>query len=575
MARLKRYELYEGDGEIIPEEYVPLQDRKEKQEEKPARNPAEEPRNRYFARRENDGLGPVSPLFDDFDRFSNQTDPTRSPRKKEPKHYNGGWIAVIVCCLVVLAGLGIMMVPQLTGVRYRFLPNIGFMNGSLIVLDSEKEQNHNDCRDEIYTERIYQGIYIDNVHVGGMTREQAVQAVRAVNDEVDAKFDLVVSVGNESWHVNNERVPVYRNIEETVEKAWAYGRSSRHGTGKTPFEERVQHASELRSYPQTYATKQDYDHQALRALTDGIVNYVNRDPVNSTVESFSFASKTFTFTDDRPGAQIDPEDLYTRLTTLLDNGVTNTTVRVVPQRIEAEMTKAELMNRFGLISAYTTNTTNNKNRNTNIQLSAAAINGITVLPGEIFSFNGATGERTAEKGYKEAAAIAGGQSRDEIGGGVCQTSSTLFNAVARADLEIIERNPHAWPSNYVEKGFDATVNWPGLDFKFRNNTEWPIFIVAGYNKQKVTVNIYGMSLGAGVKIDLESDVIRKIPKPEGINYVVNEKLAKGEQKKTVNAREGYEVQTWKVWYQGDREIKREILFKTTYKAYQETVEYNP
>ena len=322
MARLKRYELYEGDGEIIPEEYVPLQDRKEKQEEKPARNPAEEPRNRYFARRENDGLGPVSPLFDDFDRFNNQTDPTRSPRKKEPKHYNGGWIAVIVCCLVVLTGLGIMMVPQLTGVRYRFLPNIGFMNGSLIVLDSEKEQNHNDCRDEIYTERIYQGIYIDNVHVGGMTREQAVQAVRAVNDEVDAKFDLVVSVGNESWHVNNERVPVYRNIEETVEKAWAYGRSSRHGTGKTPFEERVQHASELRSYPQTYATKQDYDHQALRALTDGIVNYVNRDPVNSTVESFSFASKTFTFTDDRPGAQIDPEDLYTRLTTLLDNGVT-------------------------------------------------------------------------------------------------------------------------------------------------------------------------------------------------------------------------------------------------------------
>ncbi len=575
MARLKRYELYEGDGEIIPEEYVPLQDRKEKQEEKPARSPAEEPRNRYFARRENDGLGPVSPLFDDFDRFNNQRDSARGPRKEEPKHYNGGWIAVIVCCLIILAGLGVMMVPQLTGVRYRFLPNIGFMNGSLIVLDSEKEKNHTDCMDEIYTERIYQGIYIDNVHVGGMTRDEAIRAVRAVNDEVDAKFDLVVSVGNESWHVNNERVPVYRNIEETVEKAWAYGRSSRHGTGKTPFEERVERASELRSYPQTYATKQDYDHHALRTLTDGIVNYVNRDPVNSTVESFSFASKTFTFTDDRPGAQIDPEDLYTRLTTLLDNGVTNTTVRVVPQRIEAEMTKAELMNRFGLISAYTTNTTKNQNRNTNIQLSAAAINGITVLPGEIFSFNAATGERTAEKGYKEAAAIAGGQSRDEIGGGVCQTSSTLFNAVARADLEIIERNPHAWPSNYVEKGFDATVNWPGLDFKFKNNTEWPVFIVAGYSKQKVTVNIYGMSLGAGVKIDLESDVTRKIPKPEGINYVVNEKLAKGEQKKTVNAREGYEVQTWKVWYQGDREIRREILFKTTYKAYQETVEYNP
>ena len=573
MARLKRYELYE-DGETISQEYEPAP---REEAAKPARSPAEEPRNRYFARREDDGLG-ASPLFDDFDRFNPLPETENRKRKKNPKHYNGGWIAVIVCCLLLLTAIGVMMVPQLTGVRYRFLPNIGFMNGSVIVLDTKKEENHDACRAEIYTDRIYPGTYIDNIHVGGMTREEAIREVDAANGQIDTKFDLVVSIGNESWHVNSERVPVSRNTKEIVEKAWASGRSNTAGnlgSGKTPFEERVRLASELRSYPATYVTKQDYDHEALRTLTDGIVNYVDRDPVNSTVESFNFSTKAFTFTEDRPGAKVDPEDLYTRLTTLLDNGVMNTTVRVVPQRIEAEMTKAELMNRFGLISAYTTHTTDNKNRNNNIQLSAAAINGITVLPGEIFSFNGTTGERTAEKGYKEAAAISGGQSRDEIGGGVCQTSSTLFNAVARADLEIIERNPHAWPSNYVEKGFDATVNWPGLDFKFKNNTEWPIFIVAGYSDRKVTVNIYGMSLGTGIRIDLESEVIRTIPKPEGTNYVINTDLKPGESKKTVTGREGYEVETWKVWYQGDREIKREILFKTTYKAYQETIEYNP
>ena len=143
-----------------------------------------------------------------------------------------------------------------------------------------------------------------------------------------------------------------------------------------------------------------------------------------------------------------------------------------------------------------------------------------MLPHETFSFNQATGERTAAKGYKEAAAISGGTTRDEIGGGVCQTSSTLFNAVARANLEIIERNPHAWPSNYVEKGFDATVNWPGLDFKFKNNTDWPVFIVAGYSNQKVTVNIYGMHLGAGGEHDLKSDEPRGIQEKQGINYVV-------------------------------------------------------
>ena len=116
-------------------------------------------------------------------------------------------------------------------------------------------------------------------------------------------------------------------------------------------------------------------------MTDGIVQYVNCDPVNSTVATFDFTTKKFTFTDDRPGARIDPDDLYERLTTLLDNGVTATTIRVVPEKVLAEMTKTELMNRFGLISAYTTTTTNNKNRNTNIQLSAEAINGITVQPG--------------------------------------------------------------------------------------------------------------------------------------------------------------------------------------------------
>ena len=578
MARLKRYELYEGDGEIIPETYHPPEE-KSKQPEQTQSAQVTETRRRYFARNEeDDGLGAPSSLFDDFDRFTGNTERQPLPEKSEPKHHNGIWIAEIILCLLLLTGMAVLAVPQLTGIRYKFLPNIGFLNGSIITLDEEREKTLNQCRAALYTDRIYPGVYIDNVHVGDMTRAEAVRAVESVNEKTDAAFDLLVSIGNESWHVNSERVPISRNIQETVEKAWAQGRNntdSIRGSGVTPFQERVDQASRMRSYPVTYLTRQDYDHQALRTLAEGIVNYVNRDPVNSTVESFNFSTKVFTFTEDQPGASVDPEDLYARLTELLDNGVTQTTVRVVPEKIEAEMTKAELMNRFGQISEYTTNTTNNKNRNTNIQLSASAISGVTVMPGEVFSFNGATGERTAAKGYKEAAAISGGQSRDEIGGGVCQTSSTLFNAVARANLEIVERNPHAWPSNYVEKGFDATVNWPGLDFKFRNNTDWPVFIIAGYNNRKVTVTIYGMTLGPGIRIDLESEVTRTFAQPEGTNYVVNPSLAPGESKKTITGRKGYEVQTWKIWYQGNKETKRELLFTTTYKPYQETIEYNP
>ena len=588
MGKLKRYELYEGDDDLIPTTLPGKQplgrDEGLRARDEYDRKAAEEARKRrYFAANEkDDGLGAPSSLFDDFDRFESPA-PVRTPRpkyKRKEKH-RGAWAAVIVTCLLLLAVMGIMVAPQLTGIRYRFLPNLAVVNGNLIALDSQRLENFNRCRNELYSDRIYTsgiyGVYIDDVQVSGMTRAEAVRAVSAVHDDRAGAFDITVSVGNESWHVNSERVPVSRNTAETVERAWAAGRSntaSLAGGASTPFQERLDMIS-ARTGPMTFATKQDYDHEALRTLTDGIKNYVDREPVNSMVQSFDYNTKTFTFTEDRPGARIDADGLYAQLTELLDDGVTQREIRVVPEKILAEVTKTELMNSFGLISAYTTQTTNNNNRNTNIQLSARAISGRAVQPGEIFSFNGATGERTAAKGYKEAPAIAGGQSKDEVGGGVCQTSSTLFNAVARANLEIIERNPHAWPSSYIEKGLDATVNWPGLDFKFRNNTDQPIFIIAGYNKRQVTVNIYGRTLGAGVKIDLEGELIRTIPQPEGTNYVVNTNLAPGETKKTVTGRKGYEVNTWKVWYQGNRETKRELLFKTTYKAYQETVEYNP
>ena len=587
MAKLKRYDLYEGDDDLIslPGKQPLGRDKGLKaRDEYDRRTEEEAKKRRYFASNEkDDGLGAPSTLFDDFDRFESHA-PVRTarPKYKRKDRNRGAWAAVIVTCLLLLAAAGLAVAPQLTGIRYKFLPNLAFVNGNLISLDSQRVENFSQERRAMFTDRIYPGTFIDNVQVDGMTREEAVRAVNAVHEDRGRAFDIVVSVGNESWHVNSERVPVSRNTEEIVERAWANGRSNTAslGTGNmTPFQERVRKLSERVDskdpHPATFATVQDYDHQALRNLTDGIVNYVNRDPVDSMVKSFDFNTHTFTFTDDKPGARLDPDELYTQMTDLLDDGVTQKEVRVVPEKILAEKTKTEMMNNFGLISAYTTQTTKDKNRNNNIQLSAQAISGRTVQPGEVFSFNEATGERTAAKGYKEAPAISGGQSKDEVGGGVCQTSSTLFNAVVRADLEIVERNPHAWPSSYIEKGFDATVNWPGLDFKFRNNTDDPIFIIAGYSNRKVTVNIYGMSLGPGVKIDLESELVRTIPQPEGVNYVVNTDLAPGEQKKTVNGRKGYEVTTWKIWYQGNREIKREVLFKTTYKAYQETIEYNP
>ena len=598
MARIKRYDLYEGDGEVIGEQegwnlsdrkaHQPLpgraplgrdeelkeKDRLARENEKPAGR-----RVRYFPENEGeDAYGAPSTLFDDFDRFEEPLPLKKAyPRKKKIRH-RGAWIFTIVLCCLFLTAAAVFMLPQLTGIRYKFLPNYAFANGSIIELDEKRAETFHDNVSEIFTDRIYTGVFIDDVDVSGMTKNQAAAAVAAVSDTAGEVFDITVTVGNQSWHVNNERVPVSRNISETVEKAWAQGRRSismTRGSGGITFAERVKMASSLRSFPVSYYTVKTYDREKLRNLTDGIVNYVNREPINSNVATFDFNTKEFTFTDDVPGAKLDPDDLYNRVAEKLDSGDYYAQIYAVPEKVLARMTKTELKNSFGLISTYTTKTTNNNNRNTNIRLSADAISGTTVLPGETFSFNSTTGERTIAKGYKEATAISGGASRDEVGGGVCQTSSTLFNAVARANLEIVERSPHAWPSSYVEKGFDATVNWPGLDFKFKNNTEWPIFIISYYRDRKVTAEVYGMSLGPDTKIDLESKTVKTLAQPEGTKYEINPDLPLGTEKLTVQGRSGCVVETWKVWKQGNREIKRELLFKSTYKAYQETVEYNP
>lgn len=593
MARIRRYDLYEGDGEVIGEENwahpnmlpgkQPLGREEELQERDREADRAEQiragRRRRYFPENEKEA-DPETPdsLFDDFDRFEAPIpELPRRKRKKRIRH-KGAWIfCMAMSCMGILI-CGWLLIPQVTGSRFRLLPNLAFANGNILQYNEKASEDFEACVREMYTEAIYPGVYIDDLQIGGMTKDQAEAALTNQADLSGADFDIVVTVGNKSWHVTPERVPVSRNIPEMVEKAWAQGRSNTaglRGTGRTPFQERMDRASDLRSFPVTLKTEKTYDHHALRELCEGIANYVNRDPVNSMVATFDFGTKTFTFTDDQPGARLDAEEIYTRVSSLLDAGDYFNSLFLTPEKRIADVTKTELMNSFGLISSYTTKTTSNNNRNTNIMLSAQAINGTTVLPGETFSFNAATGERTTEKGYKPAAAISGGQSKDEIGGGVCQTSSTLFNAVARANLEILERSPHAWPSSYVEKGFDATVNWPGLDFKFKNNTDWPIFIIAAYADRKVSVSVYGMSLGVDTSIELESITTRVIPQPEGINYVINTSLKPGESKRTVTGRKGYIVETWKIWKQGGNEIRRERLFTSTYKAYQETIEYNP
>lgn len=516
------------------------------------------------------------PDYSDFDDYSARA--ARPVRKsKRRKKHNALWFMMAFICLMATGVLVMFAAPQWLGVTYADMPNYAFVNQCILRRDSDAIATLEAYSQYLQTDRIYSGVYIDGVHVGGMTMQEAREAVSQVEGGEGSAFAIQVDVDGTVWSIDSGHVPLYRNIDEVVAQAYAVGRTNStaiRGTSTTPFRERLAAVQDVANNYRAFYTVTTYDRNTVCQLVDEIAAATNRDPVSATVATFDPSTKTFTFNSDESGVHVDADAIYQTVVGLLDSGVYQQAIHVEPQLVVPDVTKAELMNTFGLVSSFTTKTTSSANRNTNIRLSAEAITNTTVLPGETFSFNQATGQRTAEKGYKPAAAISGGETNDEIGGGVCQTSTTLFNAVARANLTIVDRDPHAWPSSYVDMGEDATVNWPNLDFSFRNDTEWPIFIVAYYANQKVTVEIYGRKLDEGVTIDLVSETTYKKNPPTEAKYVYNPDLKAGTEKVTVKARTGYTVVTYKVWYKNGQEIKREKLHTSNYKMYQKTIEYN-
>ena len=182
-------------------------------------------------------------------------------------------------------------------------------------------------------------------------------------------------------------------------------------------------------------------------------------------------------------------------TRLLANVVYEQQIRIPFVKIAPKVTQQDLANTLfqDILGECTTpySGNDNNNRNTNLGLSCEKMNGVVILPGESFSYNLALGERTAANGWKPAASYVGEDTVDTYGGGICQGSSTLYNCVLQADLQIDQRYNHGYISSYTQPGLDATVSWGAVDFVFTNSTNWPIKLEAYRANGEYTVRIYG------------------------------------------------------------------------------------
>lgn len=154
----------------------------------------------------------------------------------------------------------------------------------------------------------------------------------------------------------------------------------------------------------------------------------------------------------------------------------------------------------------------NKNRSNNISLASSKIDGTVIMPGETFSYNQTVGKRTIDAGFKEAGAYAGGKVVQEVGGGICQVSSTLYNAVLYANLEIVDRSNHYFQTSYVDAGRDATVSWGAVDFKFKNNRQYPIKIEAVSKNGVTKISIKGIKEEKEYEVVIQSEITSIIQK---------------------------------------------------------------
>lgn len=306
---------------------------------------------------------------------------------------------------------------------------------------------------------------------------------------------------------------------------------------------------------------------AVKAEAESAAAKWNKKAKNGSISSYDASADRFIFSGAETGLKLDEEKLAADILAALNQKSFDTTISASVNTVQPEYTEDAARQRYEKLSTFTTKTTANKNRNENIRLAAEALNGTIVYPGQEFSFNESVGERTEAKGYKGAAAYNNGDVVQEIGGGVCQVSSTLYNAVVKAGLKTTFRRSHTYEPSYVTPGTDATVSWGGPDYKFQNTSEAGIGIRARYADQTLTISIYGIPiLEEGVTYSLSSTKLNDTDPPTP-TYEEDPTLEPGVEKVKSKGSIGSKWETRLVVKKNGEVVSQDVDHTVTYKGH--------
>lgn len=223
-----------------------------------------------------------------------------------------------------------------------------------------------------------------------------------------------------------------------------------------------------------------------------------------------------------------------------------------------------------LIATYSTRyDPTNYNRSNNLSIASKKINGTILMPGEVFSYNKVVGERTIAAGYKSAGAYAGGRVVQDVGGGICQISSTIYNTALLANLEIVDRSNHQFQTSYVPVSRDATVSWGALDFKFKNTRKYPIKIVASAKNGIAKVSFYGIKEETEYEVLIQSQTLSYIPST--VKYIEDKTLEQGKEVVEQSGYSGCKSEAYRILKLNGKIVSKTLLSKDTYDPMQKIV----
>ncbi len=416
-----------------------------------------------------------------------------------------------------------------------------------------------------------EGVTINGVPVGGMTLDQARSAVLSTLEQARQNMRVEVSFGEVSESFSGETIATIDNLDDALNEAFALVRED------NGFEAVSAEVERIRTSGQDFPVLLTFDEASLRERINVFADANDTKPIDASV-SYNKDENKIDFISDVPGRTVDREQLFASLMDAKPGDTISAPIKESPAEVKLE----DIQNKYVLRGTMTTDYRKSiNNRKYNIFKGAGLISGTILHPGETFSANGTLGVRNKANGWKVATAYVAGAHEKQYGGGVCQLSSTLYNAAVMADMKIVERRNHSMPVDYVSKGRDATINSIGniIDFKFQNSSKSDIIIISyvdnsDYKKAgKLTMEIWGIPIiedsnGQYDEIRIPDPKKIKTLSPTGeVEYRVDESKKPGYKKQLVKNQKGSVWQSYVEYYLNGELVERKKLDTSTYKAF--------